>query len=627
MAAVHYQRRRESVSQLAGLIRQIPTSDHMIPRPGGDNGERERDRDREEREREIHGVVVVFATGNTFFREKGIDESVYSTQLPCHPEHVHIAFGDTTSQMVIMWATKTNCTTKVVYGTGPWNITNKVSGKMVHFTEKNPSGLQCLHRAVIENITPSTTYYYRPISSEISSGPFYFRSPPAGQDWSPEFLVYGDLGVESDSIPYLDSEVLNGQYTGVLHVGDFAYNLRDNGGQTGDAFMRLIQEIASRIPYLTSPGNHEIDDDTFAHYRYRFSMPKTDWPIPQNKMWYSIDIGPIHFVSYSSEVFFTSQGTFVSDQRNWLMADLKQANDNRDKCPWVIAFGHRPMYCSNADLDDCTKSSSKVRQGLEDLFYEYGVDLVIQAHEHSYERLWPMYKGVVLAKNYTNPQAPVQLISGAAGSRHGEDDMKNSTTIADWSAFRMDKEAFNSFGRLKIHNNTHIFWEEVAVTTKEVLDSVWITQANHGPFKETKLTPDMTEKIHINKQKEEAEKAKNTDQSKKTNTVDQATKPDSSTSVGVVPKVKQFLSHVDKRIVIGVSSGCAVLIVLIIIIVVVKKKRKPRAYRRWDEKIDYGRKYYSGYSHVDNGDANADDFEVEITDGNLPTSKLLTSDK
>jgi len=46
---------------------------------------------------------------------------------------------------------------------------------------------------------------------------------------------------------------------------------------------------------------------------------------------------------------------------------------------------------------------------------------VIQAHEHSYERLWPMYKGVVVAKNYTNPQAPIQIITGAAGSKYGSD--------------------------------------------------------------------------------------------------------------------------------------------------------------------------------------------------------------
>ena len=58
---------------------------------------------------------------------------------------------------------------------------------------------------------------------------------------------------------------------------------------------------------------------------------------------------------------------------------------------------------------------------LEDIFYNYGVDVVLQSHEHAYERLWPQYKGVVLSKNYSNPQAPVQLISGAAGGKRGDD--------------------------------------------------------------------------------------------------------------------------------------------------------------------------------------------------------------
>jgi acid phosphatase type 7 len=45
-------------------------------------------------------------------------------------------------------------------------------------------------------------------------------------------------------------------------------------------------------------------------------------------------------------------------------------------------MGHRPMYCSNADEDDCTRFDDRVRKGfpfihtygLEELFYKYGVD-------------------------------------------------------------------------------------------------------------------------------------------------------------------------------------------------------------------------------------------------------------
>jgi hypothetical protein len=60
---------------------------------------------------------------------------------------------------------------------------------------------------------------------------------------------------------------------------------------------------------------------------------------------------------------------------------------------------------------------------LEDLFYAQGVDLVLQAHEHSYERLWPVYDYQVIAKNYVDPRAPVHVISGAAGCGENVDFM------------------------------------------------------------------------------------------------------------------------------------------------------------------------------------------------------------
>jgi hypothetical protein len=57
---------------------------------------------------------------------------------------------------------------------------------------------------------------------------------------------------------------------------------------------------------------------------------------------------------------------------------------------------------------------------LEKLLNDYGVDLVIWAHEHSYERLWPLYDYTVrngsYEEPYRNPRAPVHLISGSAVS-------------------------------------------------------------------------------------------------------------------------------------------------------------------------------------------------------------------
>jgi hypothetical protein len=56
----------------------------------------------------------------------------------------------------------------------------------------------------------------------------------------------------------------------VLHVGDFGYDLP----YFGDQFFNSIEPIASRIPYMGLPGNHEVFMN-FTQYRNRFTMPNS----------------------------------------------------------------------------------------------------------------------------------------------------------------------------------------------------------------------------------------------------------------------------------------------------------------------------------------------------------------
>ena len=58
------------------------------------------------------------------------------------------------------------------------------------------------------------------------------------------------------------------------------------------------------------------------------------------------------------------------------------------------------------------------RYALEPLLYKYGVDLAIWAHEHSYERSWPLFNQTVYNATgddpYYNPKATVHVTTGSA---------------------------------------------------------------------------------------------------------------------------------------------------------------------------------------------------------------------
>ena len=163
----------------------------------------------------------------------------------------------------------------------------------------------------------------------------------------------------------------------------------------------------------------------FSNYKARFSMPGDS-----ESMFFSFDVGPVHFVSISTEFYyFTNYGMkMVANQYKWIVEDLARANlpENRSKRPWIVVFGHRPMYCSTNDQDDCTKNTTYTRVGmpvvhtfgLEADLVKYNVDLAFWAHEHNYERFWPLYDYQVLngteKEPYTDPGAPVHINTGSA---------------------------------------------------------------------------------------------------------------------------------------------------------------------------------------------------------------------
>lgn len=222
---------------------------------------------------------------------------------------------------------------------------------------------------------------------------------------------------------------------------------------------------------------------------------------------YSINIGPLHVISISTEVYyFLNYGIKpLVLQYEWLENDLIKANlpENRAQQPWIVVMGHRPMYCSNLNFDDCTHHETLTRVGLpflhffglEDLLYNYGVDLQIWAHEHSYERLWPIYDYKVYngsyEEPYTNPLAPVQFVTGSAGCKEGRENF--TFHRPDWSAFISRDYGYT---RLKAYNRSHLYLEQVSDDKKgAIIDSFWIIKDKHDFYPHSRPDWEKIEKI------------------------------------------------------------------------------------------------------------------------------------
>jgi len=423
------------------------------------------------------------------------------------PEQIHISYGDAENTMFISWSTPTNepSTVKSKSKSKTQNTTTTMTkGTSVHFRQLFNSShplkkcIQCvdeyLHTALLIDLLPGAQYMYQ--VNNVSKWYTFTNVMRNVTELSKPYTfgVYGDMGtvvpggVVSPSLRYLTKDVEAGLIDGILHVGDLAYDMKDDGGRTGAEFMRQIEPIAAYVPYMVVPCNHEGGTPftgSLHHYINRLRMPNYD---KSRNSFYSFDVGPAHIISFSSEAYFWQLWT-VEQQFAWLEKDL--ANVNRTKTPFIITQAHRPMYCSNTDdHDDCTQLNSTMRRGLfsgktheknglfalEPLFMKYHVDLCFWAHEHSYERMWPVYENTVMngtttESPYTNTHAPTHIVAGAAGCREGHDSFNGPR--ASWSAVR---NSAYGYGRLRIQNKTHLHWEQIEDQNNSIVDEFWMVK-------------------------------------------------------------------------------------------------------------------------------------------------------
>ena len=305
---------------------------------------------------------------------------------------------------------------------------------------------------------------------------------------SASFLVVGDLGVGQSGEATRKSLFRfrdTGLWDALIHLGDIAYNLESPQPYLDRVYFEELEPLTSTFPYMVLPGNHEL--------RHNYTKYKADFRMPDNSasqgssLYYSFNLGRAHFVTVSSDHFYSWSEEERLTHWNWLVEDLQTANKHRDTAPWLILMIHRPLYCGvNVNLPsdddegnnkDCYVKSAIIRRNLEELVYEMGVDVVLQAHNHNYQRLKPIYQNVSVASDYDDdhhhisPQAPLYILEGAAGNPEGNDEV--TPTPQEWLSYQ---NRGYGFGTVRVMNGTHLYWEHYDSESGELLDYVWVVK-------------------------------------------------------------------------------------------------------------------------------------------------------
>ena len=427
---------------------------------------------------------------------------------------VHTALGLTEDSLTVSWASATLVKDPVVmYGEGT-SITSTTAADSRAFTQ-DPGRTWYTHVATLTGLKTNTMYSYKVGTTGDYSEVFTVMNRRLRDGTTDPYrhIILGDLGAACAfsvcTACQQHSNTCNAttcsQNTTVgmvaetasadmfLHVGDFAYDLGTDNGTIGDIFMNNVEQISANNVYMVSHGNHEDSAINLAHYveRYR-NMPVNAEPpmfntsngLAPNNLYFSWDHALVHYVSISTELFFgvTDGKTTADTLLTWLKADLEKANQNRDKVPWIIVEGHRSVYCTCDG--DCVGPAKKLRDAIEDVLFDGGVDYFVNGHEHNYERTYPLYQNKS-DRSTTNPRAPIYVVSGAAGSH----EMHEPFTLPqpEWSAYRSNSF---SYSRVLVHNFTHLHWQQVQTDPSlfpladygRVIDDYWVVTDRHGPF-------------------------------------------------------------------------------------------------------------------------------------------------
>lgn len=282
-------------------------------------------------------------------------------------------------RMIVRWRTNIPTSSILKYGTSVGTLDQTLAN----------STLVTDHSVEITGLATDSKYYYS-IGSDtqtFAAGAEYFfeTHPPVGSAGPTRIWVLGDSGTaNSDARNVRDAfESVNGSaHTDLLlMLGDNAYNTGTESEYQAAVFDTYPDTIRNTVLWSTV-GNHDASNKSSPYFSM-FDFPtagEAGGVASGTECYYSFDYANIHFVCLDSHLTVGNSSNETM-MLNWLQNDLAATSQE-----FIIAFWHHPPYSKGSHDSDIDPTETFMREVFNPIVEDYGVDLVLGGHSHSYER-------------------------------------------------------------------------------------------------------------------------------------------------------------------------------------------------------------------------------------------------
>lgn len=207
----------------------------------------------------------------------------------------------------------------------------------------------------------------------------------------------------------------------VIHTGDVVQYAQYE--QEWTDMLDGNYEYVMGMPMMAIAGNHETsyNNATYETVKHFNNNIPTQSSLALG-YYYSFVYGDVKFIMLNTNDLDNNR--LKADQYDWLISELE---GNTSK--WTVVSMHNPMYSVGKYGSDETRNAIALalRDQLGAVFAEYGVDLVLQAHDHAISRTFPINgEGMPTLENteiidgveyIVDPDGVIYVMNGPAGTQ------------------------------------------------------------------------------------------------------------------------------------------------------------------------------------------------------------------